>query len=92
VVWDTSSGKRLRQLDLGADHHKDVAVSPDGRWVLTGHEDRTVRLRDLRTGEGLHSFEMAGINVPRGLSFSADGRYAVAGSHRSWVYLWQLED
>jgi WD40 repeat protein len=90
LVWDTATGKVLRKLDLGADHHKDVAVSPDGRWLLTGHEDRTVRLRDLTTGKELHRFEMADVNVPRALNFSPDGRFAVAGSHRGWVYLWQL--
>ncbi len=91
LLWDAATGKRIGQLDLGADFHKDLAVSADGRWLLTGHDDRTVRLRDVKSGKELHRFQMADINVPRGLSFSPDGRYAVAGSHRSWVYLWQLK-
>jgi len=91
LLWDAATGKKIGQLDLGADFHKDLAVSPDGRWLLTGHEDRTVRLRDVKSGKELHRFQMADINVPRGLSFSPDGRFAVAGSHRSWVYLWQLK-
>jgi WD40 repeat protein len=90
VVWDAAGGGKLRRLDLGADHHKDAALSADGRLLLTGHEDRTVRLRDLATGRELLRLDMADINVPRGVSFSADGRYAAAGSHRGWVYLWQL--
>jgi len=90
VLWDAATGMKIRQLDLGPDHHKDVAVSGDGRWLLTGHEDRTVRLLDVRTGKEWHRFVMTDINVPRGLSFSPDGKYAAAGSHRSWLYLWQL--
>jgi uncharacterized protein (TIGR03067 family) len=90
VVWDAATGQELRRLDLGADHHKDLAISPDGRWFITAHEDRTVRLRDLTTGEEIHRFELADVYVPRGLAFSPDGRYAAAGSHRGWVYLWRL--
>jgi WD40 repeat protein len=92
LVWDVADGTVVRKLDLGADHHKDVAISPDGRWLLTGHEDRTVRLRDLTTGKELQRLEVTDTNVPRALNFSRDGRFVVSGSWRSWVYLWQLQD
>jgi len=92
LVWDGSNGSVVRKLDLGADHHKDVAISPDGRWLLTGHEDRTVRLRDFATGKELQRLEVADTNVARALNFSRDGRFAVSGSWRSWVYLWQVQD
>ncbi len=35
--------KVARKLDLGADHEKDLAINPDGRWFLTAHGDRTFR-------------------------------------------------
>jgi len=92
LVWDVADGTVVRKLDLGADHHKDVAISPNGRWLLTGHDDRTVRVRDLTTGKELQRLEVADTNVPRAPNFSRDGRFAVAGSWRSWVYLWQLQD
>ena len=53
IVWEAGTGKEVKKLDLGADHHKDIAVSPDGRWLLSGHEDRTVRLREIATGKEL---------------------------------------
>jgi WD40 repeat protein len=90
IVWEAASGKEVKKLDLGADHHKDVAVSADGRWLLSGHENRTVRLRELATGKEVLRFEMPDVNVPRAMSISPNGRYAVAGSHRGKVYLWQL--
>jgi uncharacterized protein (TIGR03067 family) len=88
VVWDAATGQEVRRFDL--DHQKDLAISPDGRWFMTGHEDCTVRLRDLTTGEEVHRFELADVYAPRGLAFSPDGRYALCGSHRGWVYLWRL--
>jgi WD40 repeat protein/tetratricopeptide (TPR) repeat protein len=90
LVWDSASGKVVRTLELGSDHHKDLAISPDGRWLLTGHDDRTVRLRDLATGKEVQRVGLADVNVPRALHFSPDGRFAVAGSHRGWVYLWEV--
>ena len=90
LVWDAASGKEVKRIDLGADTHKEIAVSPDGRWLLSGHEDHTVRLRELATGKELLRFPMPGVNVPRAVNFSPNGRFAVAGSHRGWVYLWQL--
>ncbi len=90
IVWEAATGKVVKKLDLGADHHKDVAVSADGRWLLSGHEDRTVRLRELATGKELLRLPMPDVGVPRAMNFSANGRYAVAGSHRGRVYLWQL--
>jgi WD40 repeat protein len=90
IVWEAATGKEVRKLDLGADHHKDAAVSADGRWLLSGHENRTVRLRELATGQEVLRFETPGVNVPRAMSISPNGRYAAAGSHRGKVYLWQL--
>jgi serine/threonine protein kinase len=92
LVWDVADGKVVRKLDLGSDHHKDLAISPDGRWFLTAHEGRpaTVRLRDLTTGKEVDRFALASAILPRAPSFSPDGRFAASGSYRGWVYLWQL--
>ncbi len=90
IVWEAATGKEIKRLDLGGDFHKEAAVSADGRWLLSGHEDRTVRLRELTTGKELVRVPEPGINVPRAVNLSPNGRYAVAGSHRGWVYLWQM--
>jgi WD40 repeat protein len=92
IVWEAATGKEVKRLDLGADHHKDIAVSPDGRWLLSGHEDHTVRLRDLTTGKEVKRLAVPDVYVPRALNFSPSGRYAVAGSHRGRVFLWQMRN
>src|SRR4051794_2113222 len=89
VIWDVDSGREVRRLDLGADHHRDLAVSPDGRSFITGHEDCTVRLRDLTTGQEINRVQFAGRHIPRGLAFSPDGRHAACGSWRGFVYLFR---
>ena len=90
LVWDAFDGSVLQILELGADFHKDLAISPDGRYFATAHEDRSIRLRDMITGMEVQRLEMADIYVPRAVTFSRDGRLLVSGSHRGWVYLWRL--
>jgi hypothetical protein len=92
IVWDAATGKEVSRTDLGADYHKDLAVSPDGRWFLSCHENHTVRLRDLTTGEVGERFVVPDVMVARSPSFSPDGRCAAAGSHRGRIYIWGLPD
>ena len=90
LVWDAVSGDVLRSIDLGADFHKDAAISRDGRFLLSAHDDNTVRLRHLSDGSEVDRFTMAAL--PRGIGFSWDQRYLVSGSLRGWVYLWRLAE
>ena len=89
-LWDAATGAPVLTRQLEADHHKDAALSPDGRWLATAHEDRTVRVRAVASGEELWREELPEVYVPRAPSWSPDGRFLMAGSHRGWVYVWRL--
>jgi serine/threonine protein kinase/WD40 repeat protein len=89
-VWETASGKLLCEIDLtqfGEDHWS-MTASPDGRWGLVSHQDGTVRLFDLTSGEEAHRY--LGCPKARAFSFSLDGRVVVAGSFRQGMYVFQL--
>jgi tetratricopeptide (TPR) repeat protein/WD40 repeat protein len=91
-VWDVTGGKEVRSLalDKNVDEEPDkVAVSPDGRMVLSAHGEM-VRVSDLATGEELDQFPLVSGTSARSLAFSPDSRMAAAGSFRAWVYLWRL--
>jgi serine/threonine protein kinase len=69
----------------GAVH--DLAVSADGAQVLTGGEDRTLRLWDLATGRELQRF-LGHTDAVRAVALAPDGRYVLSGSADRQVILW----
>jgi WD40 repeat protein len=67
-------------------------VTRDGKWLLTGGEDKTIRLWDLETGKEVRRFEGHTDKV-RAVAFSPDGNRAVSGGLFSdpTVRVWDVE-
>jgi hypothetical protein len=67
-----------------------VAFSTDGKRILTGADDKTVRLWDLETGRCLLVLEGHTAEI-WGVTWSADQRRALSGSDDHTARLWDLE-
>jgi WD40 repeat protein len=66
LLWDLAAGKALKQLSQEDPDDKNqkrslhaIAVSPDGRQLVSGGADRTVRLWDIEAAKEMSRFEAA---------------------------------
>ena len=66
-----------------------VAFSPDGRSILSGSWDHTLKLWDAATGKVLRTFEGQPEAV-NSVAFSPDGRGVLAASVGSSMKLWDI--
>jgi WD40 repeat protein/uncharacterized caspase-like protein len=56
-VWDVVAGNKLSLCEGQSDGVRSLAVSPDGKQILLGKDDRTASLWDLASGKEVRRFE-----------------------------------
>ncbi len=67
-----------------------VAISSNGRTLVSGSEDKTIKLWNLETGQLRHT--LAGhADTVRSIALSADGQTLVTGSGDKTIKLWNLQ-
>jgi hypothetical protein len=66
-----------------------VAFSPDGKYALTGSEDKTARLWDIQTGQEVRQF-VGHTELIYSAIFSPDGRYVGTASWDETARLWDV--
>jgi WD domain, G-beta repeat/Caspase domain len=67
-----------------------VAFSGDGRFIVSGSDDNTLRLWDAQSGQSLRVLE-GHTNRVISVAFSGDGRFIVSGSWDKTLRLWDAQ-
>ncbi|MBI2438167.1 MAG: protein kinase [Lentisphaerae bacterium] len=87
-IRDSGSGCLKRTFE-GYTGVASVAYSPDGRFVLSGSNDDTLRLWDVATGQCLRTFE-GHTDWVESIAYSPDGRFVLSGSADDTLRLWDV--
>jgi WD40 repeat protein len=69
---------------------RSVAFSPDGRFALSGSDDKTLKLWDINAGKEIKTF-YGHLTEVRTVALSFDGRFALSGSGDNTLKLWDIK-
>jgi len=87
AVQDVASGQRLLTLSGNTGLVKALAVAPDGTWLASGSEDRSVRVWDSASGRERFKLDGHKGHVDA-LAISPDGTLLASGDDDGMVLLW----
>jgi hypothetical protein len=79
-----------RTLEGHSDSVSGVALTADGRRVLSASDDNTVKVWDVDSGLELRALE-GHCSFVNGVAVSRDGRLAVSASHDRTLKVWDVE-
>ncbi|KAJ7136930.1 WD40-repeat-containing domain protein, partial [Mycena epipterygia] len=78
-------------LEGHTDEINSVRFSPDGQYIVSGSDDKTVRIWDTESGAAVGEPLSGHTDWVRSVSFSPDGKHIVSGSDDNTVRIWDAE-
>jgi WD40 repeat protein len=92
-LWDLASGTIRYTLTGHTQEVTAVAMTPDGRWALSGSKDTTLKLWDLINGteqRTLYTLDASDAYDITAIAMTPDGRWALSGKWNGSLKLWDL--
>jgi WD40 repeat protein len=89
-MWDIATGKKAKAFEgKGSYLVNSMGLSGDGRRLLTGGEDKMLRLWDVATGKEIVSYSGHTVAIIA-VCISEDGRRALSGQQDGMIRCWGL--
>jgi len=92
VHCSTSIAQRLETVVQRGHYEavKAVAFTPDGRYLLSGSRDKTIKLWDLVTGYEIRSY-LGHKSTINDITITPDGQHFVSSSADYTAKLWEID-
>ncbi len=87
---DTSQIEMIRTMEGHTGRVGSVAITPDGRYAVSGSGEGRIRVWELETGRSVRALEGHTAMV-NSVAITPDGRYAVSGCWDHILMVWELE-
>ncbi len=88
-VWNLTTGKEIASFKSHFQRVNVVAISPDGRTLVSGSDDKTIKIWDLFTGELVRTLRGHSDSI-QAIAISPDGTTLASGSDDHTIRLWDL--
>ena len=91
-IWDTTSWASRRRFTYPAGGDVEIralALSPDGKTLVTGASDKTLRWWDMDTGKETRRMGPGWVYF-NGAAFRPDGKVLMSVSHENHIRLWDV--
>jgi len=90
ITFDRITGSQMAILSGHTDWVRSLAFWPDGTSLVSGSDDRTIKLWDMQTGGVVKTF-YGHIDCILSVSISADCTTIASGSRDGTIHLWDIQ-
>lgn len=92
VSWDLEKQRSTESLKLSHKALRDMAVSPDGQWLVVAASDGAIYVLNAQTFEFAQQISGAHTNSVFAVTFTNDGQYLISGGRDAQIRIWDVED
>jgi WD40 repeat protein len=90
-LWNLTTGEEVWSLQDQVDRWaRQLAVTADGKLLISPSRDRTLKVRELASGRELRSMRGHSAEV-HGVAVTPDGKWIISASHDKTLKVWELE-
>lgn len=92
-LWNTKKWKRKTYRIKKVSKSSDVSsidISPDDKYMATGHMDSSIVIYDFEEREELHNFYVRDA-ATWDVTFTPDGKYLATAQQDKAVYIWEVD-
>ncbi|MTJ14090.1 protein kinase [Anabaena sp. UHCC 0187] len=88
-LWDVITGREIISLEGHSQSVNAVAITANGKILVSGSDDQTIKIWNLQTNQLIHTLK-GHTDAIHSLAISADNKTLVSGSDDQTIKIWDL--